>query len=78
MAGMHVAHDCVIGDTVLATNVLLAGHVVIEDHVLIGVDQPFHNSAAGAHAFIGGMTAIVGKDVPPFVKVTAQTAALRP
>ena len=37
MAYVHLAHDCVIGNnTTFANNVILAGHVHIEDHVVMG------------------------------------------
>ena len=78
MAGMHVAHDCVIGDhTVIANNVALAGHVIVNNHVLIGGGAAISQfNRVGVHAFVGGMTAVVGKDVPPFVKVTGPKAQL--
>src|SRR3546814_17315905 len=37
MPGSHVAHDCRIGDNVImANNATLAGHVVLEDNVIMG------------------------------------------
>ena len=37
MVGAHVAHDCQIGDhVIMANNATLAGHVVVEDFVLLG------------------------------------------
>ena len=33
----HIAHDCVVGSHVVASNgMMLAGHVTVEDHVVIG------------------------------------------
>ena len=37
MVGVHIAHDCQIGNNViLANNAIIAGHVVIGDRVVIG------------------------------------------
>jgi len=70
MINAHVAHDCQIGDhTIVANNVMLAGHVVIED-------RAFLSGAAGVHQFCRvGRLALVGgqahltQDVPPFVLI---------
>lgn len=67
MAYCHVAHDCVLGNhIIMANNASLAGHVKVDDWVIMagfsGVHQFCH---VGAHAFLG-MYAAVGKDVPPY------------
>jgi UDP-N-acetylglucosamine acyltransferase len=56
MAYSHVAHDCLIGDNViLANSVNLAGHITIEDFVIIGGIVPVHQfTRIGCHAMIGG------------------------
>jgi UDP-N-acetylglucosamine acyltransferase len=37
MAGVHIAHDCIVGShTILANNAALAGHVVVGDHAIMG------------------------------------------
>lgn len=68
MAYAHVAHDTVVGDNViLANGVQLAGHVTIEDWVIIGGMSPIHQFCKiGKHAMIGGGFR-AGVDVPPFV-----------
>ena len=68
MAYTHVAHDCFIGDhCILANGVQLAGHVTIEDWVIIGGLTPIHQFCRiGQHAFIGGGLR-VSKDVPPYI-----------
>lgn len=78
MAGAHIAHDCEIGDGVLlANNVLLGGHVKVEDNAklmgLVGV-QPF--ATVGQHAYVGGLTRIV-QDVPPFMLVEGNPSRVR-
>jgi UDP-N-acetylglucosamine acyltransferase len=67
LAYSHVAHDCRIGDHVIASNnVMLAGHCSIGDYVIIGGGAGIHQFARiGAHAFIGGMSG-VENDVIPF------------
>lgn len=67
MAYSHVAHDCRVGNKVIMANCsALAGHVHVEDFVIIGGLTPIHQFVhLGRHAMIGGGTAI-GKDVPPF------------
>jgi len=68
MAYTHVAHDCFIGDnTILANGVQLAGHVIIEEWVIIGGLTPIHQFCRiGRHAFIGGGLRVT-KDVPPYI-----------
>lgn len=68
MAYVHVAHDCVIGSNcVLANTTNLAGHVIIEDHVIFGGMSAAHQFVRiGKHAFIAGGT-LLRKDVPPYV-----------
>lgn len=68
MAYTHVAHDCVVGDNViLANSVQLAGHVHIEDWVIIAGTCGVHQfCSVGRHAMMGVNTVAV-KDVPPFV-----------
>jgi len=67
MAYSHVAHDCRVGNKVIMANcAALAGHVLVEDFVIIGGLTPIHQFVRlGRHAMIGGGTAI-GKDVPPY------------
>ncbi|MCP4230844.1 MAG: acyl-ACP--UDP-N-acetylglucosamine O-acyltransferase [bacterium] len=70
LAYAHVAHDCIVGDNCLLSNCgTLAGHVVIEDYVVIGGLAAVHQfGRVGAHAFIGG-TLGVTRDVPPYLLV---------
>jgi UDP-N-acetylglucosamine acyltransferase len=70
MGYCHIAHDCTVGDSVIMANAaMLAGHVEVQDHVIIGGITPVHQFVRiGAHAMIGGGLRIP-KDVPPFVLV---------
>jgi len=78
MACAHVAHDCVIGNhTILANNVLLAGHVTIDDWVILGGATGVHQFCrVGEGAFSGGGSIILGA-VPPFVMVQGNPAEPR-
>jgi len=78
MACAHVAHDCVIGShTILANNVLLAGHVTIDDYAILGGATGVHQFCRiGVGAFSGGGSIILGS-VPPFVMVQGNPAEPR-
>ncbi len=67
MVGVHLAHDCTIGDdTVLANNVMLGGHVHVDEHVFLGGGAGFHQFVKiGSYSITQG-NASISKDVPPF------------
>ena len=75
MANSHVAHDVQLGDgCILANSVALAGHVVVEDHVIFGGLAAVHQfTRIGRLAFISG-GAMVTQDVPPYVTVQGDRA----
>ena len=77
MAYSHVAHDCLIGDhVVLANGAALAGHIVIEDHAIIGALSGIHQFCrVGTHAFISGLTG-VSLDIPPYMLAAGDRAKL--
>lgn len=68
MINAHVAHDCTLGDRcILANNATLAGHVSLDDFVIIGGMTAVHQFCIiGAHVMVGGCSG-VAQDVPPFV-----------
>jgi len=71
MAYSHAGHNCRIGRGVIITNgCQLAGHVVIEDHAvlggMVGIIQFAH---IGALAMVGGLSRIV-QDVLPYMLVS--------
>lgn len=67
MTSGHIAHDCRIGNnTVIASCVLVAGYVEVEDQAFISGPLGIHQfSKIGRLAMIGGMTR-VNQDAPPF------------
>jgi UDP-N-acetylglucosamine acyltransferase len=77
MVGVHVAHDCVIGNRVImANNATLGGHVKIGDHVLVGGLAAVHQFVRiGSFAVIGGMSG-VESDVIPYGRVKGERAHL--
>ena len=78
MVGVHVAHNCVIGDdNIFANEVALAGHITIEDHVFLSNNVGAHQFVRmGRHAMIGGKSKIV-QDVLPFFITDGNPARVR-
>ena len=77
MVGVHVAHDCQIGDhVIMANNATLGGHVVVEDNAVLGGLCAVHQYVRiGRHAMIGGMSG-VERDVIPYGQVMGDRARL--
>lgn len=78
MAYVHIAHDCVIGNhNVFANATTFAGHVTVEDWVVLGGATLIHQYCRlGAHCFSAGGAGIT-RDVPPFVVVQDNPARPR-
>ncbi len=78
LAYAHVAHDVVLGDHIVMSNVAtFAGHVVAEDHVIIGGLAAVHQFCRiGKFAIIGGCSKVV-QDVPPFMLADGNPAKTR-
>ena len=77
MAGSHVAHDCIVGDSViLANGAALGGHVHMADFVFMGGLAAAHQySRIGRYSFVGGLAAVT-KDVIPYGSVWGNHAHL--
>ena len=77
MAYAHVAHDCDLGNhVILANGATLAGHIMIEDHAIVGGLSAIHQFCQiGTHAFISGLTG-VSQDVPPYMLAAESRAKL--
>ena len=75
MASSHVAHDCIVGShCVFANLATLAGHVEIDDWVILAGFTGVHQFCkVGAHAFIANNTAVT-RDVPPYVMAVGHPA----
>ena len=78
MAYTHIGHNCELGNgIVLSNSVQVAGHVKVEDNVIIGGCLGIHQFVhVGYLAMIGGMTR-VDRDVPPFCLAEGHPGRLR-
>lgn len=66
----HIAHDCCVGNNVIfSNNAQIAGHVTVEDWVIMsGFATAVQFLTIGKHSFIGA-TSKMAKDVPPYAIV---------
>ena len=78
LAHCHIAHDCIVGSHVVASNGSgLAGHVMVEDHVVFGAHSGVHQFCrVGSYAMISGYAKVV-QDVAPFFIADGQPAVIR-
>jgi UDP-N-acetylglucosamine acyltransferase len=78
LAYSHVAHDCVLGNKIVMSNYTgLAGHVVVEDSVVVGAYGAVHQFCRiGAHAMLSACSKLV-QDVPPFFIADGAPATVR-
>ena len=77
MMGVHIGHDCQVGNNVVISNhCSLAGHVTMADNVVMGGLSGIHQFCRiGRGVMIGGQTGIVA-DVIPYATVTGSRAGL--
>ncbi|MBV9009190.1 MAG: acyl-ACP--UDP-N-acetylglucosamine O-acyltransferase [Verrucomicrobia bacterium] len=75
MVGVHVGHNCAIGNNVIvANNVLLGGYVTVFDQAFIGGGTTLHqNMRVGRLVMVQGLSAF-GKDLPPFTLAAERNA----
>tara|TARA_B100000401_G_C52813386_1_gene725226 strand:+ start:379 stop:1161 length:783 start_codon:yes stop_codon:yes gene_type:complete len=66
MVGVHIAHDCMIGNEVIFANqATLGGHVYVEEKAVIGGLSAVHQFCKiGKLAMIGGMSAVENDVIP--------------
>ena len=78
LAYSHIAHDVHMGDHVIMSNVgTLAGHVIVEDHAVVGGLAAIHQFCRiGKMSMIGGCSKVV-QDVPPFMIADGNPAQTR-
>jgi UDP-N-acetylglucosamine acyltransferase len=75
MNNVHVAHDCQIGShCIIATFTALAGHVLVEDHVVFGAMTGVHQFARIGESAFTGANSMIAKDTPPFSRVAGDRA----
>ena len=77
-AGVHVAHDGLIGNRITIGNSSILGpRVAVEDHATLGPGVSVHHDVTvGQLSFIGGQSRIY-HDVPPFMLVDGHPARVR-
>lgn len=78
MAYVHVAHNCIIEDSVvIANSTALAGDVYVESRATIGGLVGIHQFVrVGRLAMLGGMSRI-DRDVPPYMLVEGNPSRVR-
>jgi UDP-N-acetylglucosamine acyltransferase len=78
LAYCHIAHNVVVGNHVIMSNVAtLAGHVIMEDYAVVGGLAAIHQFCRiGKMSIIGGCSKIV-QDVPPFMLADGNPAETR-
>ena len=78
MTGVHIAHDCIIGnENIFVNQVTLGGHVNIMNNVVVGgLSALIQFVTIGSYSMIGGMSGI-DKNVLPFSLVIGNRAKLR-
>ncbi|CAI8212822.1 MAG: acyl-ACP--UDP-N-acetylglucosamine O-acyltransferase [Sulfurovum sp.] len=78
MGYTHVAHDVIVGNNcVFANCATLAGHVEVDDYVVIGGLTPIHQFCKiGTQAMVAGGS-VVTQDIPPFCLAEGNRAVLR-
>lgn len=78
MVGVHLAHDVHLGSNIIIANtVQLAGHIRVEDCVVVGGTSAIHHFVTvGRHAYVAGATRIT-HDVPPYMKASGYEQEIR-
>jgi UDP-N-acetylglucosamine acyltransferase len=78
LAYCHIAHNVVLGNHVIMSNVAtLAGHVIVEDHAVVGGLAAVHQFCRiGLMSIIGGCSKVV-QDVPPYMLADGNPATTR-
>lgn len=78
MSYCHIAHDCHIGNnTIFANNATLAGHVEIGDYAILGGFTGVHQFCRVGESSFTAISAVIVKDVPPYVMAEGNTARAR-
>lgn len=77
MTGFHMGHDSVVGSRVIAANnVLLGGHVQVDDRAFLGGGSVFHQFLRiGALCMVRGGCRF-SKDIPPFLVATGENSVV--
>jgi UDP-N-acetylglucosamine acyltransferase len=71
MVGVHIGHDCVLGNKIIMSNyVQLGGHCLVEDGVWFsGLAASHQFVTIGKWCYVAGLAGI-NRDIPPFLIVS--------
>jgi UDP-N-acetylglucosamine acyltransferase len=70
MAYTHVAHDCVVGNSVIMANAAsLAGHVRVDDYAILGGFSLVHQFCRIGQYSFSAMGSVISRDMIPYVMV---------
>ncbi|MGH7942332.1 MAG: acyl-ACP--UDP-N-acetylglucosamine O-acyltransferase [Limisphaerales bacterium] len=72
----HIGHNCTIGNNVIMSCAVLAGHVVVEDQARISTCAIHQFCRVGKMSMIGGCSKVV-QDVPPYMLADGNPAETR-
>ena len=78
MAGVHIAHDCQLGDNIImANNAALAGHVTVGNWAILSGYALVHQyCTVGEHSFTS-FASHVNQSIPPYVTISGEKAKTR-
>lgn len=77
MTGVHIGHDCVVGDgATIGSHSALAGYTIIADRATFGQGVVTHPWIVVGEAAMVGLNSSVIRDVEPFAKVAGSPARL--
>lgn len=77
MAGVHLGHNCFVGNNVIIANdCLLGGYVQVDDRAFIGGGTGLHQSLKVGRLVMTQGHASLSKDVPPFLIVASLNLAV--
>ncbi len=77
MVGVHIAHDCRVGNRVIMANgTHLGGHVTIEDTAVIGAMCGVHQFVRIGTLAMSSGGSMVTQDIPPYCTVHGDRARL--
>ena len=75
MAYTHVAHDCIVGNKTIFSNAAsIAGHVIVDDHAILGGFTSVHQfTHIGQHSMTG-LGSVLTNDAPPYTILAGNRA----
>jgi UDP-N-acetylglucosamine acyltransferase len=78
LAYAHVAHECILHDSVIVSSkAVLGGHVEVDSHAIVGGAAAVHQFCKiGKYSLLGGLSALV-RDLPPYMLAEGNRARIR-